>query len=70
MSERRPRFDLYKRHGLSLERLREAVQSDPDLRAEAEAELAAVMPFIEGNQHDGRCVVSKEYGEILRKVLA
>jgi hypothetical protein len=65
-----PKFDLYRRHGLSIANLRAAIQSDPKLRAEAEAEYAAVEPFAEGNHLDGRCVMSKEYAAILRQALA
>ncbi len=70
MSEQRPKFDLYRRHGLSFEKLRAAAQQDPALRAEAEAEYAAVEPFAEGNILDGRCVMSREYAQILKQALA
>ena len=68
MSERR-HINVYRRHGLSLERLRAAIQADPAIRAETEVELKAVEPFAEGGIHYGRCVVSKEYAAILRKAL-
>lgn len=62
--------DLFQRHGFSMEKLRAAVQRDPTIRAEATEELAAVEPFAEGGLHEGRCVISKEYAEVLREALA
>ena len=64
MSDRpRPRFDLLIRHSLSADKLRAAVRADAALRAEAQAELAAVAPV------ERRCVMSRQYAEALRKAL-
>jgi hypothetical protein len=64
MSERRAKFDLYRRYR-GTEGLRAAMVLDPILRAEAEAELAA----INGIDKD-RSVVAGEYADFLRKALA
>jgi hypothetical protein len=64
MSERRARFNLYRRYR-SIEGLRAVIAADPILRAEAEAELAAV----NGIDKD-RSVVAGEYADFLRKALA
>ena len=57
-------YGLLIRHGNSVDTLRAAVHGDPALRAEAQAELAAVAPV------EKRCVMSREYCEALRKALA
>lgn len=59
-----PRFDLLKRHGGNAG-LRDAVTKNTSLRAEVEAELAAISDVSEG-----RCIITAEYREALRKALA
>ena len=59
-----PRYDLLLRYQNSPTKLREASQSDPAVRAEVEAELAA-LPRID----EQRCVMTKEYRQMLRDVL-
>jgi hypothetical protein len=61
----RAQFHLFRRYGLDPAKLREAVQSDPAVREEAEAELAAV----EGIDQS-RSSVAHMYREILREALA
>lgn len=61
----RPHFDMLIRYGLSPEALRAAVQGDQAVRAEAEAELAAL-----AGVHDDRDVIAKEYSAALRAALA
>jgi hypothetical protein len=61
----RAQFHLFRRYGLDPVKLREAVQSDPAVREEAEAELAAV----EGIDQN-RSSVAHMYREILREALA
>jgi hypothetical protein len=61
----RPHYDLLIRYGLSEASLHEAVQSDPAVKAEAEAELAATVPF-----HDDRCHMTRDYAQALRRALA
>lgn len=64
-----PKRNILQRYSFSKEKLREAVMRDPAVRAEAQAELAALAPFVDGGIHDGRCVISKEYGAVLREIL-
>lgn len=59
------KFDLLIRHQLSPEKLRAAVQADPAVKAEAEAEIAALKGV-----HPDRCVATKEYVEALKGALA
>ena len=61
----RPRLHLLKAYGLSPERLREAVQSYPEVRADAEAEVAACAQI-----HDDRCHMTRDYAAVLRRALA
>jgi hypothetical protein len=60
----RAQFHLFRRYGLDPAKLREAVQSDPAVREEAEAELAAV----EGIDQS-RSSVAHMYREILKSAL-
>lgn len=61
----RPRFHLLKAYGLSLERLREAIIKDPEVRADAEAEVAACVKKIED-----RCHMTRDYAAAIRRTLA
>jgi hypothetical protein len=61
----RAQFHLFRRYGLAPAKLREAVQSDPAVREEAEAELAAVDGI-----DQSRSSVAHMYREILREALA
>lgn len=60
----RPHFDLLIRYGNSPDNLRTAVQGDLMVRAEAEAELAAL-----AGVHEDRDVIAKEYAVALRAAL-
>jgi hypothetical protein len=60
----RAQFHLYKRYNLDKMKLREAVQSDPAVREEAEAELAAVDGI-----DQSRSSVAHMYREILKSAL-
>lgn len=60
----RARYYLLKHHGLSREKLRAAVRSDPKVRAEAEQELALAAQI-----DRDRDIVSAEYADMLREVL-
>ena len=57
------RYDLLKRHG-GADRLKDAVARSPDLKAQIEAELAALKGI-----HAERCVVTQEYADALRRAL-
>jgi len=59
------KYDLFKRYGLSRTALREAVQTDPAARQEAEDELAICNQIAED-----RCHVTRDYAAILREALA
>jgi hypothetical protein len=61
----RPRYHLLKAYGLSPERLREAIHADPDVRADAEAEVAAC-----AKMHEDRSHMTRDYATALRKALA
>lgn len=61
-----PKFDLLRRYGGSVERLRAAVEADSALRTEAALELAAIAPI----EKSGRCVVTRDYGQALRRALS
>lgn len=65
MSEPRAQFHLFKRYNRDMKMLRLAIQSDPAVRVEAEAELAAVS----GIPRE-RSVVAAEYADILREALS
>lgn len=60
----RASFDLLTRYERSPWRLREALALDPVLRAEAEAELAAL-----AGVNDGRCIMTREYRRALQEAL-
>ncbi len=60
----RPRYHLLKAYGLSFERLREAIQSDPEVRADAEAEVAAGAQIREDRSH-----MTRDYVATLRRAL-
>ncbi len=60
-----PRYHLLKTYNLSPERLRAAIISDPAVRADAEAEVAACAQI-----HEDRCHVTRDYAAALRRVLA
>ncbi len=61
----RPRLHLLKAYGLSEARLRAAVQADPAVRADAEAEVAACALI-----HDDRCHMARDYAQALKRALA
>lgn len=58
------KFDLLRRYGGSIDRLREGLKSDAALKAEVEAELSQLK-----NIHPERCVVTKEYVAALQRAL-
>lgn len=61
----RAHYQMLRRYGLSRQKLRDAVRSDPKVRAEAERELDLAAQ-IDRN----RDIVSAEYADILREALA
>lgn len=60
----RPRYHLLKAYGLSEARLRAAVESDPAVRADAEAEVAAAALM-----HEDRCHMARDYAAALKRAL-
>ncbi len=61
----RPHYHLLKAYDLSFERLREAIQVDPEVRADAEAEVASV-----AGMHEDRSHMTRDYISALRRALA
>lgn len=68
--DNRAQFHLFKRYDLSRDKLRAAVQSDPAVRAEAEAECQALQYFRPGQKGFGRSTVAAEYLAILKEALS
>ena len=60
----RPRYHLLKAYGLSFERLQAAIQINPGVRADAEAEVAACAKIREDRSH-----MTRNYAAALRRAL-
>lgn len=58
-------FDILRRYDLSTAALRKAVHDEPAVKAEVEAEIAALAGI-----HPDRCVVTADYVRALKEALA